>query len=112
METLEFLRAWRAQIDTPEKWTKGVPARKANGEACLSTHPEAVQWCLVGSLIAVRTWKGHSLHGEDEDARSLVSQCLGATTCDLAIWQDDSKRTHAEVMGAFDRAIELARMGL
>ena len=37
-------------LDSPEKWTKGVMARDANGEHVLHDSPNAVCWCMLGAI--------------------------------------------------------------
>ena len=92
------LRAARALIDTPWRWTQGALERGTNGpffeevarcacgairEVCLATEANYVNIYLMRSIN-----RHHGRH-------------LGG----MPSWNDAPNRTHAEVMQAFDRAI-------
>lgn len=102
MTTVEILRAAKALIDTPEKWTQGKYARDAEGHALDHSKDGfagAVCYCAVGALWA-------AAGSFDEAAVSRVRDAAG--THILHPWNDDPERTHPEVMAAFDRAIAAA----
>lgn len=50
-QVLDDLRAVRALIDTPEKWTQAAAARDASGTVVAACDPRACQWCLVGATV-------------------------------------------------------------
>jgi hypothetical protein len=98
METLEFLRAWRMQIDTPEKWTRGCAARLANDTSCHWRNEAATKWCLLGAYdVTDRKF------GEGVNALLRVEQL--SPNSRLSSWNDAPGRTHAEVMNLLDKAI-------
>lgn len=87
----DMLRRAKALIDTPEKWGKGDGGRDP-----LRGH------CVITAIMAVR--ENH------EGVTEAKSRFARANKIDgyIGAWNDDETRTHAEVMSAFDRAIELA----
>ena len=86
MTTRETLIAARGLIDTPEKWCQDAYER--DGRRC--------------ALAAVNQgWRG------PEAYHALLIAC-GDDAKSIGEWNDAPERTHAEVMEAFDRAIEAA----
>jgi hypothetical protein len=108
MTPVEILRAARERIAVPERWTRLAEARGSNGRGTDSKDPEAVCWCGWG---AVRSYVDS---GDDASsiASSIVDRYLTGsirgTRFGFVSWQDAHGRTHAEVLGAFDKAIALA----
>lgn len=97
----EVLRAAQRKIAKPEAWCKGRFATDAKGEDIASRSTDAASWCMRGAICAVSS--------SDHDAtcaRELLERVTGARN--LAHWNDDPGRTHAEVLAAFDRAAEMA----
>lgn len=91
----------KARISDPANWTKGVCARNALGETVDVRDARACQWCSMGAILAVLP--------------PNADICIVATAMRPAVdgkwfvtWQDRPERAHAEVMAAFDRAIEAA----
>jgi hypothetical protein len=117
MTTAELLRAAKAVIDTPERWTHGR-----------WVDSETNSCCSVGAIMAARGLQYYSSALEADpvalEAATLLAQAavddrdwdlavnwndIQGRTWDLAVnWNDIQGRTHDEVMAAFDRAIELA----
>ena len=87
MNALEALRAARARIEKPESWGKGHGL----------TPPREPALCALGALI---------FDGPHAEAIARLREALG--TSYVHKWNDAPERTHAEVLAAFDRAIELA----
>lgn len=109
MTPAEVLRAARERISTPERWTRDAFARDPEGWAIDPKHERACAWCTLGAICSV-------LPGTDPDpgdgrgplfdaARALLARAIGREL--VAWWNDNPVRTHAEVLAAFDRAIEL-----
>jgi hypothetical protein len=86
--TVEVLQAARALIDTPDKWTQGT---YDDGEG---------RRCIVAALDAARN------RIPERCAQGTLRATVGGEP--LSQWNDAPGRTHAEVMAAFDRAIEAA----
>lgn len=100
MTPREVLIAAKALIDTPEKWTQGWYAKDANGKHISDQSPDATCFCSIGAMWAV----AHEIQFVD-DALVFLGR---ATRPAIPTWNDAPERTHAEVMDAFARAIELA----
>lgn len=104
----EILTGARELIATPESWTKGVFARDASGAKVASSNLQAVCWCLKGALSVAAT--ACCMGDEFEplmDAEVLLEKLLGGRP--VALWQDETQRTHEEVIALLDRAIETAK---
>jgi hypothetical protein len=93
-----ILRLARAKIDTPEKWTQGAPARDMLGSPVDFDTPDATAWC---ALAAIETNAA-----DYRQAREILLRAARAES--IINWNDSPSRTHAEVLAAFSRAIELA----
>ena len=103
----------RKRIETPEAWTQHLTARASDGLAAHYNSASAVAWCSVGTMWAERDAL-KSYNGSHYLARqgfNLLSEAVGhpGSYASISISNDDPKRTHPEVLGAFDRAIALAR---
>lgn len=94
------LRAMRAVLSGPEKWTQRKAARDAYGRPCPISAPEAACWCLFGASWRVVD-EGRPV-GWYEPLVTVVG------TEHFSNWNDRKGRTFAEVADALDRAIELA----
>lgn len=96
MNTLETLKAARERISVPEHWTQGHYARNAAGTMESMTSSKAVCWCAEGSILMVDS--GHC---------GAALRALGSVvgTSHIPTFNDDARRTHAEVLAAFDEAI-------
>ncbi|HWY35270.1 MAG TPA: hypothetical protein VNX68_11530 [Nitrosopumilaceae archaeon] len=93
MTSKEILTQARKSIENPDRWGKG-PAMYRPGTCCAS---EAIK----------------NVQGATFDERSLARGCLfrvigGVFKRPITLWNDDPKRTHKEVLQAFDEAIEIA----
>ena len=98
------LRAARALIDQPEKWTQHASQRDVNGKPLRFELAGAVTRCAYGALMkACRNAEEGEVveHLVQSISRHLPTGYYGG----LAPWNDKEGRTHAEVMLAFDRAI-------
>ena len=102
------LRAARALIDKPEKWTQRAFGRDAEGtlvEGLEGKHPAVVARCATCAIMNV------SLDEEARETRRYLIHSINnhrpSDQCyfSLAGWNDAPERTHAEVMQAFDWAI-------
>ena len=97
------LRAARALIDKPEKWTQLAFERDAEGNSVDGTGAEVVARC------ASRAINEACVFGEGFEVRRYLRDAMGRLQdvfFTLSGWNDEPDRTHAEVMQAFDRAIE------
>lgn len=93
-QTADVLRRARARIEPREKWGQGLP-RSRKGTFCAV---EAIRW------VCIRT-----VGSSEESSFKILRKAINVGPYDaITTWNDKSERTHAEVLAAFDRAIELA----
>jgi hypothetical protein len=92
------LREARALIE--RGWTQGGYARTVGGRIIGPKEAKASCWCSLGAIFAVT----------DVDDCYLVANAVedAAETENIVHWNDAPERTQADVLAAFDRAIELA----
>ena len=90
------LRAARALIDKPEKWTQGRYFDNMYG---------VESYCASGALseAALTPDEGNKAWTH---LYNSVERHTGRNWGGLVAWNDAPERTHAEVMQAFDRAID------
>lgn len=108
MTHAEQLRAAKALIDTPEKWTTGVLARTKSGCPIGPQEDAATCYCAEGAIRRVQNGVlPHALESIME--RAVPSGFRGACNERWFVkFNDAAKTTHADIMALFDRAIELA----
>lgn len=100
-EVADVLRRARALVDTPEKWCGG-----------------GVRYTPMLKCSATAIGIASAFNGERLDlcdmARGYFAGSIGApnSISGIWVWNDAPERTHADVLQAFDRAIELAERGL
>lgn len=90
--TVEILKAARELIRDERHWIKGAFVLFVDDERF---------YCASGAINAVVNDSYY--HGMK--ARNFLREVVGGTVC---VWNDKDKRTHAEVLEAFDQAIKLA----
>jgi hypothetical protein len=115
----ETLERAKAVIDSPEHWAKGTLAsrragRNADAFECDVAAPEAVAWCALGALAHVDgrfEWTATCVLGEVILSNQRIKWDEKPLTPESAVWRfnDARGRRHADVMRAYDRAIERAR---
>lgn len=97
---VEVLIAARELISVPERWTQGKYWRDKNGEY-LPGDSTPICWCAWGAVRHCGDYPNIQL--------ALSFLIRAANVGGIADWNDAACRTHAEVLAAFDKAIELAR---
>ncbi len=98
MSTLETLKAARALIEDPERWTQGAFARDAEGHSTPPCSPDAVCWCATGALRQVCP----------EGLSQEVFLALEPTGSPESVNDDEG---YAATIAMFDRAIATAEAG-
>lgn len=98
--TRDILVRGRQLIEDPRHWTKGRFARYADGQEAFYASPEATCWCSLGAVFKA-AWE---FQESRYDAHSALQSCLGGK---MTVGQFNDRSTHAEVLGLFDRAINL-----
>ena len=107
-EIKDRLRAAQALIDKPEKWTQCAMWRDSTGNS--------KDWPPEPNDMAARSATGAIREvcrlGEESEVKSrLLSfinrhMAIGQYCYTVTEWNDHPDRTHADVMQAFDRAID------
>ena len=99
MTLADLLRAARALIANPDRWTTGCAARDAHGRSVMPEQLEAVRFDGIGALFR--------LTPDEPDLRDRAVWALDtvAGSRGWTAWQDAPGRTHAEILAAMDRAI-------
>jgi rhodanese-related sulfurtransferase len=90
------LREARALIE--RGWTQEAYSRSDDGRDALFSDAEAVCWCAVGAMAEVGLASLCEMY-----FRRVIDWPGG-----IISWNDAPERTQAEVLAAFDKAIELA----
>lgn len=102
MGTKEILIEARKLIERPENWTQHVFARDENGKAVSMFKDSAKCFCMSGAV-------GRACNNDTAAwDRALDLLKLKVRRSSIAIYNDDPKRKHSDVIKAFDRAIEAA----
>ena len=105
--TLEVLRAARAKITKPEAWS-------AKGAGNDGTGDKPAQFCAMAAIyysaarIAGENESLVTAHVRDALRRAIPGIHDRPHFGVLSVWNDDDETTHADVLAAFDRAIEIA----
>jgi hypothetical protein len=94
METKDVLIEARKLIERPEMWGKG----RRNVDRPRYT------FCAAECIEAQNS--GYTAMGEAFDA--LFAATGAQPGISIPMWNDDARRTHAEVLAAFDKAIAAA----
>ena len=106
MKTSKFLLTAKKFIDAPEKWTQGSDARTEDGIGVSARSIRAVCYCSVGAL--------QKLHDpidfyDDTNRHEMAAyKYLRIAMRNRNIAEFNDCHTHAEVMAAWDKAIQLA----
>lgn len=102
MTPVEILRAARAKV--AQGWTQGADGRDIDGRPSYMSGEPATCWCVSGAIHSVSR-----AHWYDPFvALDCFRKAAGCHCEGIADWNDAHGRTQAEVLAAFDRAIELA----
>lgn len=108
---LEVLVKARNLISTPERWTQGAFARRADGTNTDVDDPKATAWCSLGAVS-----KAGGFYGIQETiisgAVKLLREVLrdrDARLTGIMCFNDADKTTHETVLKVFDEAIALAK---
>lgn len=99
--TAKTLRAAKALIDAPEKWTQNALARNQNVRPCSAQDPDATCFYIIGATVRVK-------HAYSKATNILMQVARSKGFDSVGDFNDDAKTTHADVMTFFDSAIALA----
>lgn len=102
-EAAELLTAARALV--LKGWTQGFYAVTSTGEYVSPLESTACAWCASGAIMAINA----GFLDEPQDSACKAFAIMQAVVGDaIPDWNDTPGRTQAEVVEAFDRAIERA----
>ena len=101
-EGTAVLKVARELLTPEEAWVQDVHARDELGAPCWPGHG-ACQWCLVGAIEEAAHRIDSTQHTTLADAALDRVRARGPQY--VARWNDQQKRTHAEVLALLDRAI-------
>lgn len=87
----DLLRRAKQRLTNPKSWTGN------GGEACVIT------------AIVIDNPPPLQIHDACRHFCTAIRSPWPADLIDIYKWNDDPRRTHAQLMAAFDRAIELAK---
>jgi hypothetical protein len=87
--TADVLREARTFLDTPEKWKHVGPFGR--GQTC--------------AVLAIDDALEGTLHDPDEYYGALADALGVGSVAAVIHWNDAPERTHADVLGLYDRAI-------
>ena len=107
----EILVAAADLLEKPGAWTQGALALGAEGEHVNVDSSSAVCFCVVG---AIRRASGYERTPEKTiPVREALCALLGLANDGVALvaWNDNPKRTPAEVVAALRQAAAKARVG-
>lgn len=100
---VEILEKTRDLLSDPVSWTQHTWARNERGELTDYRGADACKFCIGGAFF-------RTAEGSERSVRIRAwDHVMVATYSNTFIWNDAPERTHAEVLEALDKAIELAR---
>lgn len=100
---LQALRALLAQ-----GWCQDAPARDIFGHAVSPRSRDACSWCLAEGI-----WRITPVLNHRKDRVRSIQDAIGAEIKRPTVaWNDDPKRTQAEVLAMLDRAIAKEQTGI
>lgn len=101
MNTLKILTKARALISDPARWTQRSAAKDVSGNDVLANSPKAVCWCSAGAL----------LKASRRSSIGFVPMGTLSQEMEFSVSYFNDSHTHAEVLAAFDKAIERINKG-
>jgi hypothetical protein len=107
MTPAEILRAAKALIADPKRWTMGEYARDTAGAFVSPTDPAACCFCAIGALARAAGRPVCDIEREDLPAAGFLQEACRETGAYFPHRVNDDGG-HAAVMAMYDRAISLA----
>ena len=107
MSVNQLLIKAKEVISKPENWTKGEFARLEDGTACNLRRSDAKCFCTLGAIIKIADKERYS-NRDKIDAVAEIAKFSPDYRC-VPDWNDSEMTTHANVMAAFDKAIEATK---
>lgn len=115
-QLLDDLKATRALISEPERWSKGASAKDVNGWPVATLSSTAKTFCLDGAchlstvgqsgrLFASSTSSFFQRYMDIQQALQAQIPSLSAGYIDYWTWNDRPSTRHEDVLAVLDRAI-------
>ncbi len=93
------MKAWEL-LSKPGAWCQGTCARNASGDICGANNPDAVAWCLFGSIL--KCYRRDTLADYPPEyailIRELYKKFAPARFVGVGTYNDDPARTQEEVV--------------
>jgi hypothetical protein len=108
MKTVDVLKGAKELV--AKGWCQGTRAMDKDGQRVDPKDPNAVRWCLLGSVAAVSPRMVEEIYASvvlQEVARGMAGR-WGLHSLNYISYNDDESRTHEDVLEFLDKAIELA----
>lgn len=99
----ENLIAARELISDPDRWCQVEYAKTIAGVVTGPLDPDAVCFCTIGALV--RATRSTVRDVEQDCGEGAISKVL-EKACGSSVIRFNDTHSHAEVLAAFDRAIE------
>lgn len=106
MDTRETLIAMRELLTPEDAWTQGAAARNKSGEYIDCQSEEASSFCIEGASLRVAS-TNHTLASRALDFLHdrLPTRASNSAIANITLWNDNPRRTKAEVLALLDRCI-------
>lgn len=101
----QLLEGVRRRLDSPSAWLQGRSAADKFGFRRHPSDPLATCWCIGGAIQA----ESQQIADPNalKEALTCVRRAIGSAH--VPSWNDHPRRSHAEVLGALDHAIKIAK---
>ena len=103
MRELDALKAVRALLDKPEKWTQGAYAKTRSGIYVASSSPNACKWCLSGAINRATQAAPKPVLLATRLQSILIDKVGRAKS--VCGWNDKDERTYEDVINLLDDCI-------
>lgn len=100
-KTLSQLERARRLLARPKGWTQGSYARDGDGAAVDSQCSQATSFCASGAIYATQDDLAGSIQ-----TRTVIYRVIAD---DIEAWNDTDGRSQADIVNAFDQAIDSIR---
>ena len=104
----ELLRAGKALIDSPGKWTQHSYARDSNGIPITIGDQRACEFCSTGAVAHVTAQTQHPVDTLDIATKALNTIAHERSQVGIIAYNDRAYTKHADIMSLFDEAIQRA----
>lgn len=100
MTTIQALKKARKLISNPKRWCQFREAQNARGLAVSADDSSAYKFCAAGAILKVA-----GRDSEEVLVSALKALMKSTRGVGVATYNDKPRRTHAQVLNIFDRAI-------